>query len=315
MISKTTGMDWLKKHIKELEVTTTQFKEITKEIIKISPAVCNSFQAWTPLKLVLLNYLIDVCSLIIDRNIKNKKVFEESYYVDLFAGSGLNKIGQDYLIGSPLISLLKYSNRFNTLFFCEKEKILFDALQKRLNFAKKDNFVLVNNDCNKYLDDVITKISKPKSYSFFFIDPHGMEFSWNSMIKILRVRSDIVFTFMTSEIYRAIGLSKSGKSNGNCLTDFFGDESWKEVKDYEELVHKYESNISKVRLNSLIEDIKIKSTKFNFCYHIIFVTNKTKNECPWMRAIGKAKREIESNSDKSVEMALEIIKKRQDTLF
>ena len=315
MTEKLTGLSWLNEHIKELEVTTNQFKSITQEITKICPDVCNEFQAWTPLKLVLLNYVIDVCSLIISNNIKNKKVFEKCYYVDLFAGSGLNKIKKDFIIGSPLICSLKYSERFNSLFFCEYKDELFDALNKRLNYIKKPNIFLKKEDCNKYLNTIITQISSKKAYCFFFIDPHCMEFSWESMIKVLGLRSDIVFTFMTSEIFRSIGLCKSGKSNGEYLNNFFGDNSWKSARDYEDLVRLYEINIQKIRPDAILEHIAVKSTKFNFCYHSIFVTNKTKNGCPWMKAIEKAKREIEANSDKSVEKALEIVTNRQRTLF
>lgn len=315
MSDKLTGMKWLNEHIKQLEITTNQFNEITREVAKINPKIYNKFQAWTPLKLVLLNYALDVCTLIISSNIKNNKIFEKSYYIDLFAGSGLNKINNDYLIGSPLISSLKYSNRFDSLFFCENNLQLYNSLKKRLDFINKNNVFSEYGDCNKCLSDIIKKINYPKSYSFFFIDPHCMEFSWQSMTEVLKLRSDVVFTLMTSEIFRSIRLCNSGKSNGDYLTSFFGDESWREIDNYDTLVEKYKSNILKLRQNAIIEDIVVKSKKFNFCYHMIFITNQTKNGCPWTRAIKKAKEEIESNSDKSVELALEIVKKRQKTLF
>lgn len=308
---KITGMKWLTKQVKKLEVTTNEFKEITEKIIKIDSDIYNEFRAWTPLKLVLLNYVLDVCSLIINSNIKKKIIFRESYYVDLFAGSGINKIKKDFLIGSPLITSLKYQDRFNKLFLCEKDPNRFRALNRRIAFLSKDNICLSNLDCNDFLEKVLPDINKKGVYSFFFIDPSCMEFSWTSMTKTLELRSDIVFTLMASEILRSIGLCKAKKSEGKYLDIFFGDESWKNIKNYDELIRLYKSNIIKIRPNALIEDIKIKSKKFGFCYSILFITNKTKKNCPWMKAIEKLKEEIESNSDKSVEMALEIIKGRQ----
>ena len=102
-----TGMEWLKKWIKELEVTSSKFKDQIEQITKIKPEVYNEFREWTPLKLILLNYALNVCTTII----KNMPFFEGMYYVDLFAGSGINKIKDkdDFRMGSPLIASLNHS--------------------------------------------------------------------------------------------------------------------------------------------------------------------------------------------------------------
>jgi len=191
-MEKITGMDWLKKHIQPLEVTNSQFKKDIDEIIKIQPEVYNEFNEWTPLKLVFLNYALDVCTIIIN------KYFDNKYYVDLFAGSGINKMKnkKDFLIGSPLIATLRYRNKFTKLFFCESDLSLFDSLKERLDYFKEQKLLTFSKNCNECLDDIIREINKDQGYSFFFIDPHCMEFDWGSMKKVLNLRSDIVFTLM-----------------------------------------------------------------------------------------------------------------------
>ena len=87
-MERLTGMEWLKKWMKKLEITNSKFGPQISRIISISPEVYNEFREWTPLKLILLNYSLDVCTTII----KNTSFFEEMYYIDLFAGSGINKI-------------------------------------------------------------------------------------------------------------------------------------------------------------------------------------------------------------------------------
>tara|TARA_Y100000310_G_C20658244_1_gene803180 strand:+ start:234 stop:1196 length:963 start_codon:yes stop_codon:yes gene_type:complete len=308
-----TGMNWLKEWMKKLEITNSEFKGKIKQIIKIKPNVYNEFREWTPLKLILLNYTLNVCTQIIS---KHKHIFKEKYYVDLFAGSAINKIKgkDDFLIGSPLIASLNHSEAYNSMLFCEKKESFSEALDLRLKILKKDNLVVMKKACELCLDRILKIVNGKEKYSFFFIDPHSTEFTWESMKRILQVRSDIVFTFMSSEIYRAVGLAKSGISEGKVLTELFGNDSWRKVNNFEELIEVYKKNILTERCEAPIRTIRIKSKQFNFCYHLFFITNKTRGDNRWLRAIDKAKKEIESNSDKSVEMALNIIKKRQSEL-
>lgn len=307
-----TGMEWLKRQIEELEVTSSKFKEQIKQITQIDSEVYNEFREWTPLKLILLNYALNVCTTIINKT----SFFKDKYYVDLFAGSGINKIKNkdDFLIGSPFIASLNHSDKYSSMFFCEKDLLFSKALDLRLNTLKKKNLILTKKEYNSCLDKIIEKISTPNTYSFFFIDPNCMEFKWESMKKVLDTRSDIIFTFMSSEILRAVGLANAGIGEGGGLTGFFGDESWKTANNVENLVEIYKKNILKERPNAPIRIIMIKSKQFNFCYYMFFITNKTQGENRWLRAIDKAKKEIESNSDKAVIKALDIVKKRQSQL-
>ncbi len=311
MVKKITGMEWLKKQIKKLEITNSEFKEKTQQIIKIDPNVYNEFQAWTPLKLILLNYVLDVCTTII----KTKSFFKKLYYIDLFAGSGINKIKEttDFFIGSPLIAAFNHADYYNEMLFCEKNDLFSETLDLRLQTLNKKNLFVKKGIYENYLNEILEKVKSAKTYSFFFIDPNCMEFTWDNMKKVLSTKSDIIFNFMSSEINRAVGYAKKRKG-GNSLTKLFGDTSWKKASNHEDLVEIYKNNILKERMDAPIRIIKVRSKKFHFCYHLLFITNKTKGGNSWLRAIEKAKKEIEKNSDKAVEIALDIVKKRQSEL-
>jgi three-Cys-motif partner protein len=245
-----TGMEWLKIWIRKLEVTNTKFKDEIQQIIKIKPTIYNEFREWTPLKLILLNYALDVCTMIV----KNMPFFKNKYYIDLFAGSGINRIKdtEDFLIGSPLIASLNHSKAYTSMIFCEKELSYSEALNLRLKVLKNKNLVVERRGYELCLDNILKKTSNRNTYSFFFVDPYSTEFIWDSMKKILGVRSDIVFTFMSSEIFRAVSLANSGIGTGEGLTRMFGDESWKNANNAEELVKIYKQNILKERADAPI---------------------------------------------------------------
>jgi len=307
-MKKLTGREWLKKQISELEITTSSYKNELKKIMEVKPKVYNKFHEWTPLKLILFTYSFNVCTPII----KNTSFFKKKYYIDLFAGSGINKIGKkDFLMGSPLIASLNHSDVYDSMIFCENNNNYSGALGLRLKTLGKDNLKIMKEKYELCLQNILEEVDDKETYSFFFIDPNCMEFGWEFMGKILGVRSDIVFTFMSSQIWRAVCQANLGIGFGKKLNKFFGKESWKQAKNEGELVEIYKNNVLKERTSAPIRTIKIKSGKFHFVYYMFFISNKTFGGNSWFRAIDKVKKEIESNSDVAVSQTLDIIKKRQ----
>ena len=108
-------MTWLDNQIKDLEETNSKFKEQISKIKNVQPEIVNNFQEATPLKLVVLDYYLKIYSAIISNYIKNNLFFENMIYVDLFCGSGLDRLKSknDILIGSPLISILNHKSKFD----------------------------------------------------------------------------------------------------------------------------------------------------------------------------------------------------------
>ncbi|MBI2047111.1 three-Cys-motif partner protein TcmP [Candidatus Pacearchaeota archaeon] len=308
MITK--GRPWLQKQIKKIEETNSNFKDDIKKIKDTEADIFNEFNHWTPLKLTFLNFTLDVCAIV-----ANKR-FEKKNYIDLFAGSGINKTKgkyNDFLIGSPFIALLNHSKKFTQFFFCESNTTFCDVLKKRVNvLGLNANFYSTNYEYK--LDEILNEIAKDKkSYNFFFIDPYGLEFSWHCMKKILNIRSDVLITFMTRNIWRSVKTDEATGNGHNALNRLFGDDSWKKANIEEDLIKIYKNNILKERSDAVILSTKIKSTK-NFHYEMIFITHKTEGDNPWLNPIRQAKEEIENNTDEVVESLLDIIKKRQTTL-
>lgn len=301
-------MTWLDKQIKALEKTTSTNNDEIQRIHSINPDVVNTFFEATPLKLVFLNYSLAIYSTIIP------KFFDKMFYVDLFAGSGINSLRSknDILIGSPFIATLNHKNKFETFFFCDDTKEFCDTLGLRLDELSIKKYEISYGDCNKKLEKILSKINqhKGKNHIFFFIDPYGMGFEWKSMEKVLSSYSDILFTFMTSGINRAwLAACRNPSFKTNTLDAFFGDQSWKKAKCETDLIKIYKKNILSVRPNADMVDINIDNV-----YNLLFITNKTPNNNPWLDALRKAKGSIEENSKEVVLTALDKLKRGQTDL-
>lgn len=309
-MQKLTGMEWLKSQLRKIVSSfNTRYAEKIKKIENVEAEISNEFQTWTPLKLIFLHYVMAIYTAIASKH------FRHIFYVDLFAGSGINKIKKDILIGSPFIATLNHHKKYDKFFFVEKDKEYAKALKKRLECISIENQEVINDDCNNAVGKILEEIDKANNkHSLFFIDPYAMEINWETMKKILEIRSDIIFTFMSSQIIRAWAAAKSNKEyEQKRLNAFFGDDSWKKANDIDELLGIYKENILKIRTDAVIEDVHI-NPESGFNYHIIFITTKTRGENQWMGGIKKAKTEIEKNPSGAVKIALEIIGERQQDL-
>jgi len=226
------GRPWLQNQIKKIEETNSNFKDEIKKIKEIEPQYFNEFNLWTPLKLTFLNFTLDVCAIV-----ANKR-FERKNYIDLFAGSGINKTkGKygDFLIGSPFIALLNHNKKFTGFFFCENNQNYYKALNDRIK-ALQLSAKIYPKDYAYSLDEIINEISKDKkSYNFFFIDPYKLEFSWDCLKKILNIRSDILITFMTRSIWRSVKTEQATGNGHDALNRVFGDGSWKNASVEDDL--------------------------------------------------------------------------------
>lgn len=316
MGKKLEGIQWLKEQLRKIEESTSPFNKEIVSLRNISKGVYNDFHEWTPLKLAVFNYTLDIYTKIA------RKYFSKIYFFDLFAGSGINKLkNNDFVIGSPFIAFLNHKKDYEKFLFCEysnenKDKKNYSALKKRLDYFKTDKILIYNHCCNEILNSILTEIDQNvNNSSFIFIDPYCMEFNWESMKKVLNLKSDILLTFMSNLIYNRCVTKERGKEDSKKLDEFFGNNSWKKANSPEELIEIYKSNILKVRPNAIMENIKITSVKNKgFCYEMLFITNKTKGNNNWMNAIHDLKLKIEKNSDEMVRKSLDMLKRGQTSI-
>lgn len=150
------------------------------------------------------------------------------FYVDGFAGLGINEVeGRTYL-GSPLIAL---PLEFDRLFFVEKDRENFESLRKHIEerdpvSLKKGRVELYNADFNTVLDKILDKIPN-QAPTMFFLDPEGLELHWTTVEKIAERKKVDLFILIS-----ASGVLRNALKRGSweTLTRFFGDESWKGIR-------------------------------------------------------------------------------------
>src|SRR2546427_8972517 len=111
--------------------------------------------AWALLKLAIFAFYADVYTGII------KARFSQAYYLDLFAGPGLNRINEtgDLILGSPLLAdrVPKKGNKLDRMILIEKDK---DDANARRKLLPSDE--VLHRDVNKDGLDIALK-SIPKN--------------------------------------------------------------------------------------------------------------------------------------------------------
>lgn len=313
-MNKSTKEQWLISHMGVIETDFNEKCELISKIKAIDEEICYECNIWTALKLIVLDYAINICIPII----KNSH-FTKICYVDLFANSGINKLKNehdDYFIGSALIPLLRYKDMIDHFYYCEIDESSCKALNDRaaviLESDESEKISIICGDCNDHINNFLDELSNSKTYSFFFIDPFKFNLDWNTMKKILDIRSDIMFIFMTNLIYRSISKCRTDGSTP-ALDKLYGNSDWKDCHDGTAALNLYITKIKNRRPTAVIETIRITGVN-SFYYDMIFITRKTRNENPWMNGIRKVKAEIENQDIKKAKNALDILKGRQTAL-
>lgn len=306
--------DWLRKHLSNLSISDEEMDKL----LKAGDNQFNEFNSWAPLKLVFLKYCITVYARIITKRPEIKNM----YYVDLLAGSGINKIkGNDkYFLGSPLILAKKISPyyKFKKMFFVEKNPMYSTALQNRLQlYLEPNDFQVIQEDCNNAISNIKDNLESPY-HCLIFADPFSTQLDWTTLEDLLGLNSDIILNFQTTAIPR----SQEGEAFKRIFKDY---KKALEICDTsprgsirEGLLQLYIDDIrqsDKKRGGILIETANVHSVrKGGFNYDLLFITRFTSGKSPWIGAISDAKAYIEKNSDKTVDLAMDILFNGQKVL-
>ncbi len=298
-------------------------KEDIERIAKINEGIYNEVGAWSALKLIFLKYWADVYVPII------RKIFKDNYfYIDLFAGSGINRVNKsksDFIFGSPLLIAKLY--KFKKMFLCEDNRENKKSLEDRLKELglQEESFSIYKN-CNDSIDDIIRETCG--GHSLIFIDPYGAEITWDTMEKLLQLNADIILNFQTTQIIR---IPQRGRL-GSVMENFFKNKE--EVKKIYGSI-RYEGSLGETLRNlymrdiidtragidskrgvtkkTIIDYVRIKKNN-RFYYDLVFIVRETKNGNPWLNAIMKAKEQIENLQERDVKLAIEVLKGRQSQL-
>lgn len=268
---------------------------------------------WTLLKLVFLKlYIENVYTPIIS------KYYRKMFYVDLFAGTGVNKYKagnkEVFLPGSPIIawSYARYS--FDKLFLVEYNEEYAESLSNLMRIiAPESKYSIIPDKAEKAYEEILEEISQhERSHFLCFIDPTGYSgVTWRMLKDLIgyKVRGDFIILLQVG--YMAMHIGKHGKSEA--LTRFFGNDNWfNEIMELKKktrnlryaIIEYFCSRIKKIKgRERIIESISIKKNAKEEHYYLIFITNKTNSGNPWMKKVYELKNLVE-NHPEQVETAI-----------
>jgi three-Cys-motif partner protein len=190
---------------------------------------------WSIKKVVLLDYYLPAFKMICSPKFN----FDKWYYADPFCGSGLfsfkdKDLKSEIFPGSSLLgsfSAAKYG--YTDCLLSDKKSILVQALNSRLQKShiqlSRRNFSAMSHDFATAVTEILNR-KKFGTAILAFIDPSGYTpIKWNLMEKLFKtVGIDVILNFMTYAIAQNASASKTNKTHEKNLTEFFGDDGWKQ---------------------------------------------------------------------------------------
>jgi three-Cys-motif partner protein len=294
-------LDWWQRRIR----TISGFENEAKKLFVETGAAYPVKGTWVVMKLALIAYYIGLYSSII------KSIFEKAYYVDFFAGPGLNQIDEthDLILGSPLLADRgpKPNRKFDKLILVESNNQRAAALGKLLPTAQ----VIPYEINTKGIEEILTALPSGVP-SLVFVDPEGLELHWNTLERILGRWCDVMINFQSSGIGRTFASARNSTAYNATLDQFFGTPAWRKCRTEDDLLALYVGQLEKHR--DLVIPIRVQGPGI-FHYHIIVAVRKTKGTQGWVEAIHRAKVKIEAATSDDVKSLLDVYHKRQATLF
>jgi three-Cys-motif partner protein len=227
-------------------------------------------------------------------------------YIDLQAGPGKNRIGEDVLLGSPLIAL-NVNPPFTHYWFNELDQDYVSALQKRISQSSLASRVhFLQCDVNEAVDKVVTSIERMdkdaktagtwSTFNITFLDPEGLEINWETVEKLARIqRMDMIINFSTGGINRNL-------HQPDVIDRYFGNQEWREqvTASQPTLRRRQFINVYRKQLERFgyyistddsigYHDISMRNSKNAEVYSLVFASKHQLGDDFWQ----KIKREIE----------------------
>ena len=206
---------------------------------------------WTEQKLLALEKYLRAYLQIFTKNSK-AKMFTR-HYVDAFAGSGWRSISKEstnvtqlsFPILEDIDEIKKYAEGsvrrvlslddaldFHRYWFVEKDNQHAESLRKMIatDFPdKNERFQIEKCDANQFIPKWINNLQW-NDRAVVFLDPYGMDVKWTTIEIIAKSKKvDLWMLFPTSAVIRLMPKKYPPKEEWeHRLTEFFGDDSWKD---------------------------------------------------------------------------------------
>jgi three-Cys-motif partner protein len=294
--------------LERLESHLAALMQKGREIQKMDrslPAPPPSYEkgGWTALKLILVRYYMPGYL-----NIQAKRM--NVAYVDLFAGPGLNLIGNRKrpLPGSPLLpfTLTQKENarEFSFHVYCDTQEEYVSALETRLAMLGQESRCSVNRrDANIFVDRLASLLDgEGIKHSLVFIDPEGLDFKFDSLARLLdTIDCDAILNFPSAGLHRNLN-NPSGKTEVT-IREFLGLKSADPIpRSGDEALETYKTNLGELGKNVSM-DIKVSSGDGPFHYHLIPAVKETPGGSPWFyRIFQGAKKMVEGFEGKILDV-------------
>jgi len=172
----------------------------------------------------------------------------ERVYIDAFAGPGQNSLRTNGTIidGSPVSALkakAQNDTRFSRLFFIEQDAHAAEELRQMLQREDPDKRSHVREgDVNEELPSIIRNIN-PRSPTFVFIDPEGIDPRWTTIEAIAEWRTELLIVF-------PLGMAISRNPESAKVPEYFGTDEWRQAWESQNRTREL-LDLYKRRLNAL----------------------------------------------------------------
>ncbi len=284
-----TDRDWLIKHLTPLMDAGKDLMSKSNQFPVKFPTYDKGY--WAGLKLILEKYYLKPYL-----NIQGKRGLKLAY-VDLFAGPGLDLIGDRKvpIPGSPLIPIMirETDYQFSAFIFSEIEEQYINALKKRVElFPSIENITkILAEDANVVIHRLPDTLrSYDINHSLVFIDPEGMELKWTSLEYLANnVECDLIINFPSSGLHRnlhnpsVIPKIKEFLGLGSDNIPSNADEQW--------AIQIYRNKLATTGKDISTEIVVRSGNAFH--YHLIPAVKTTYGGSPWFQAFIDAKQKIE----------------------
>ena len=302
--------DWLIKHLTPLMEMGRKVNEHDKSLPVRPPTYDKGY--WTALKLITVRYYMPGYLNILAPRMKVA-------YVDLFAGPGLNLIGDPPIPvpGSPLLpwAIEGTAHQFDSVILCEKKVEYADALENRVAEYDSSSAVLIyQGDANDLIIQ-LPLILKERSirHSLVFIDPEGLDFWFSSLEELLdSVNCDVIINFPSMGITR--NLNTPNPETALTVRRFLGmNETERLPQNEEAALEFYRSKLAALG-KDVSTEIAVRAGDSQFHYHLIPAVKSTRGGSPWFRILQDAKRRIERLGGDAVRIIAAQIEGKQKSI-
>lgn len=272
---------------------------------------------WSIKKLLALDYYFPAFKTICSP--KNK--FNEWYYVDPFCGSGLIKLHEkeiqdEKFPGSSLVGAFAATeNNYTDCILSDGKLQSINDLKVRIDNCKNQLSNRTFDVQNIEFEHAVAALEQKKRFGkafLVFIDPTGyIPIKWSLMDRILKGKMgvvDLIFNFFTSAIAQNASAARTTGHQSQGLTEFFGDEGWKNRTTEDALLDYYCQKIASYGKH--VEVIGVYTEGKSRLYDLILATKSEGGE----NVIRDLKSIMERTTTKDIRTAYKVILKKQSTL-